>query len=116
MKLLKFLILVCGGVGLGIVLSNDIGAKFEQDKVTTAFIVGGFAVAALVGLLGAIKPPFEPWQATAALAGFIVVGIKTKVWKAVPHIADLDLKAQLGIAATLLGALLALVSVFKPER
>ena len=90
MALLKLLILVCGGLGLGIVLSEDIVARFEHDMVTTLFIVGGFAVATLMGLLALFKPPFESWQATAALAGFVVVGIKTTIWKSLPEIMKIE--------------------------
>ena len=117
MGLLKLLILVCGGLGLGLVLNDNITAKFEHDMVTTLFIVGGFAVAALMGLLALFKPPFESWQATAALAGFVVVGIKTRVWDAIPEFMNYeDIKIQLGIAAIVVGAVVSLILVVKPER
>ncbi|MGE0871553.1 MAG: hypothetical protein AB7P03_23540 [Kofleriaceae bacterium] len=116
MTIFKLLILVFGALGLGLVLSDNIAAAFEHDKANTLFIVGGFAITALMGLLGMIKPPMQGWQATAALAGFAVVAIRTRIWTLIPDVMDQRLRTQLMIVATVGGTIAAVLAVIKPDR
>ncbi|MGE0549805.1 MAG: hypothetical protein AB7O24_28365 [Kofleriaceae bacterium] len=116
MTIFKLLILAFGALGLGLVVSNDVAAAFEHDKANTLFIVGGFLAATLMGLLGLVKPPMQGWQATAALAGFSVVAIRTRIWNEIPDVMDHGLRMQLMIAATVGGTIAAVLAVIKPDR
>ena len=116
MKIFKLLILACGALGLGLVLSSNIAAAFEHDRTNTLFIVGGYLVATLMGLLGLFKPPMQGWQATAALAGFAVVAIRTRIWTEIPNVMSHTLRMQLMIAAIVVGTIGAVLAVIKPDR
>ena len=84
MKNLKFGVLAFGVLGLiacflPLAKMGDVSISlWDAHKGAAAMVYGtmvGFALAAVAGVLGAVKPPFGKPQAGIALVGFIVAGV-----------------------------------------
>jgi hypothetical protein len=117
LKLLKVLILLFGAAGLALVLEEPdaLQAGFEHAPLHTALIVLGWALPAAMGLLALVKPPLQSWHAAASLAGFAVVAIRTRIWEAIPDVADAPLEGQLGLLALVGGLVASVIAVARPE-
>lgn len=78
MKNLKFGVLAFGVLGLIACFIPSGGASFFALRefpgagATVYGTLAGFAIAAVAGVLGAVKPPFGKPQAAIGLVGFIV--------------------------------------------
>jgi hypothetical protein len=120
MKNLKLGVLAFAVLGLALLVSD-----FEWFKLVVkhpleggAFglcVIGGFALALLMGLAGVLKPPFTQQQALIALVGFALPGIKMRVWDSVIHIAEVakDTKPLLLVIAIVGGVLVSALAMVK---
>jgi hypothetical protein len=120
MKVMKLLILLFGCVGLvGWIAPVDGVSMFKEtlgdEAVTAILILAGFAVPVIMAVLGVAKPPFESWQAVAALAGFVLVGVKIRVWDLLPNLGDTGWSWKLMALGSLGGLVVSAIAVAKPE-
>jgi hypothetical protein len=119
MKHLKLGILVCGAVLLAMLLAGQMVGSFvdllKADPANTIIVLVGLAVPTAVAALGLAKPPFLQWQAIVATAGFALVVVKMRLWQTLPHIADMNAKAIVAHVALVLGLVLSILSIAKPE-
>jgi hypothetical protein len=120
MKVMKLLILLFGCVGLvGYVAPVDGASLFldtlHDEAVTAILILAGFGVPAIMAVLGVAKPPFQSWQAVAALAGFVLVGVKIRLWDLLPNIADTGWTGKLMAVGSVAGVVVSAIAVAKPE-
>lgn len=120
MKVMKLLILLFGCIGLvGWIAPLDGGSMFtatlHDEAVTAVLILAGFAVPAIMAVLGVAKPPFQSWQAVAALAGFVLVGVKIRVWDLLPNLGETGWSAKLMLVGSLGGLVVSAIAVAKPE-
>ena len=116
MKNLKIGILACGAVLLVLTLTNHVGESFKADALNTLLVLVGMAVPTAMGAMGLAKPPFLQWQAIASTAGFGLVAVKLKIWDTLPHIMDFDAKGKIGMAALVVGLVLSIMAIAKPEN
>jgi hypothetical protein len=117
LKLVKVPILVLGAAGLTLTLVelDALRASFDQAPLHTILVLAGWALPAAMGLLAIVRPPLRPWQASASLAGFAVVAIRTRIWSALPSFPDASLEGQLQVVALLGGLVASLIAVVRPE-
>jgi len=122
MKVMKLLILLFGCVGLvGYVAPVDGASLFldtlHDETVTAILILAGFGVPAIMAVLGVVKPPFQAWQAVAALAGFVLVGVKIRIWDLLPALADRGVgwTGRLMAVGSIAGLVVSAIAVAKPE-
>ena len=117
MKLLKFLILLFGATGLAMVLADTgaLQAGFEHAPLHSGLIVLGWAAPVAMGVLAIVRPPLQAWQASAALAGFAVVAIRIRIWKALPSFGDAPIEGQIGLVVLICGLVTSGLAVAKPE-
>lgn len=117
MKLLKLPILVFGAAGLALTLVelDAVRASFAQAPLHTILVLAGWALPAALGFVAIVRPPLRPWQASASLAGFAVVAIRTKIWSALPSFGDASTGGQLQVVALLGGLAASLIAVVGPE-
>ncbi len=118
MKLLKVSILLFGATGLALVLKDldALQAGFEQAPLHSGLIVLGWALPAVIAIVALVRPPLRSWQAAASLAGFAVVAIRSRIWKAIPDVADAPLEGQLGLLALAGGLVASVIAVARPEE
>jgi len=114
-KNLKILIMLCGAALLVLMVTEGLGAQFEADKLNTLIMLAAFALPTLMGLMGTMKPPFQAWQAGIALAGFGVAAVRTRIWEALPKIADYDGKGKAGLILLVVGVVGSALALAKPE-
>jgi hypothetical protein len=123
-KNLKFGVLLFGVLGLIACFIPSEGAsffKFHEIPGMGAMVYGtivGFALAAVAGILGAVKPPFGKPQAGIALVGFIVamtMMTDKHPWKIFDAFKGPLPFKLLGISA-LLGLVVSIVALVKSEE
>ena len=119
MKNLKFGVLAFGLLGIISMFIPSEGVKFFDLAAFDAKMVygplAGFAVAAIFGILGVVKPPFGKVNAIAATAGFGVAFVLLKMWK----IGDMfkgPLFAKLLAISVIGGLVVSIISVVKSEE
>ncbi|HEU0034529.1 MAG TPA: hypothetical protein VFQ53_28090 [Kofleriaceae bacterium] len=115
MKNLKILILLCGAALLVMMLTDNIGARFEADSVDTVILLVSFALPTIMGLLGLARPPFQAWQAAISLAGFGVAAVRTRIWETLPKFMDADGKGKAGLVVLVLGVVVSALAIVRPE-
>jgi hypothetical protein len=117
LKLLKLSILLFGAVGLALVLeeTDALAAGFEHAPLHTALILLGWAVPVAMGILTLVKPPLRSWHAAASLAGFAVVAIRTRIWEAIPDLADVPVEGIIAMVAMVGGVIVSALAVARPE-
>ena len=121
MKVMKLLILLFGCIGLvGYIAPLDERSWFtetlHEEAITAILLLAGFGVPVIMAVLGVAKPPFQSWQAVAALAGFVLVAVKIRVWDVLPNIADrMGWSPRLMLVASLAGLVVSAIAVAKPE-
>ena len=122
MKNLKILILafgVLGIVGLFLPMGEGMPSFFsvamEFDKAQLIMMLVAFGLPAAVGALGLVKPPAQSWHGIAALLGFALGAVKTRVWEAAPHIMDAPLSMKLMLVGVIGGVVVSGLALAKPE-
>lgn len=116
MKLLKISILLFGAAGLALtLLEGSAFAAFDHAPLHAGLIVLGWAVPAVVGLLAIVRPPLRAWHAASALAGFVVVAIRLRVWKSISGLAETPLEGQLSLFALVGGLVASSLALARPE-
>lgn len=113
MKNLKLLILLCGAALLVMFIID--GLNFGEALVDTLIMLAAFALPTVMGLMGVAKPPFLSWQAAMSAAGFGVAAVRTKVWEQIPDFMDLPTKGKISLALILVGVVVSLLALVKPE-
>lgn len=114
MKQTKFAIIALGALGLIGLFMSGILKGFEHDKANVIMVLAGFGVPVAMGAL-ALKAPMERWQAGVALAGFALAAVKLRAWEMVKLIAHLPLGFKFAVLGCLLGVVVSLVALVKPE-
>src|SRR5947208_2151753 len=112
-KNLKFLILAFGGLGLAMIFVSDFSTALKEDQTNTIVMLACFGVAAVMGLMGVLKPPAQSWQALVALAGFALAAVKLRVWDTLPHFMDHDTKLELLLVAAVGGVVVGALALAK---
>lgn len=122
MKNLKVLILVFGVLGLvSLFLPMAEGAPsmfsmlMAMDKFQLVLMLAAFGVPTAVAAMGMAKPPAQAWHGIAALAGFALGAVKTRIWETAPHIMDLPMSFKLMIVAVVGGVIVSIMGIVKPE-
>ncbi len=121
MKNLKVLILVFGVIGLVSLflpmspLPSMFSMLMEVDKFQLGLMLAAFGVPTAVAAMGMAKPPAQSWHGIAALAGFALGAVKTRIWETAPHIMDVPLSMKLMIVAVVGGVIVSIMGVVKPE-
>ncbi len=120
MKVMKLLILLFGVIGLiGYIAPLDGRSLFAEtlrdEAVTAILVLTGFGVPAILAVLGIVKPPFQSWQAVAALAGFVFVGVKIRLWDMLPNIGETGVSGKVLLVASIGGLVVSAIAVAKPE-
>ena len=121
MKNLKLLILAFGALGL---LSLLMEFTMFKELLMHPFalgalglcLIGGFALPFAMGVMGMTKPPMLMWQVVVALAGFLVIAIKFKVWQDLSHIMDEPMTTKLMVIADIGGVVVSALALAKPEK
>ena len=120
MKNLKLAILAFAALGLALEISEFDGFKaalthpFANDAAGL-IMIGGFVLPLVMGILGMMRPPLQGWQAIVALAGFVAIGVKIKVWDAVIHVNHQSTKGILLLVAIVGGVIVSALATAKPE-
>jgi membrane-associated PAP2 superfamily phosphatase len=119
-KNLKLVMLLCGLAGLAALIlpfggGSMLKALFELDKVQGILYLAVFGLPTLMAAMAMAKPPLAPWQAGVALAGFALGVIKFRVWEMLPHIAEAGLQGILLIASIVVGAIVSVLALLRPE-
>jgi hypothetical protein len=115
-KLLKIPILLFGAAGLALTfLEGSVPAAFEHAPLHVGLIVLGWAAPMVAGLLSIVRPPLRAWHAAAALAGFVVVAIRLRVWKVASDLAETPLEGQLSLFALAGGLVTSSLALARPE-
>ncbi len=121
MKNLKVLILVFGVIGLVSLflpmspLPSMFSMLMEIDKLQLVLMLAAFGVPTAVAAMGMAKPPAQAWHGIAALAGFALGAVKTRIWETAPHIMDVPLSMKLMIVAVVGGVIVSIMALVKPE-
>lgn len=127
MKNLKFGVLAFGVLGLiacflPLVSIGELSfSVFDARKGDAAMAYGtmaGFAIAAVAGVLGVVRPPFGKPQAGIALVGFIVAMTMVsdkKPWKIFDAFKG-AIGAKLLAISALVGLIVAIVALVKSEE
>ena len=120
MKYAKFFIAAFAALGLAALFvprdaQPSVFDYWLPKLVHLVVIIAMFALPLLAALLSVIKPPFTRWHAVAALAGFVLAIVKTRVWDVGIDVVDQTLAMQLLIAAATVGTLVSLFGLAKPE-
>lgn len=120
MKNMKVLILVFGLLGVASLFIPMEG--FTMFAMLKALgmgylvpVLGGFALAAIMGVLGLANPPAQQWQAIAAVAGFAVPAVRMKIWSGIVDGLKGPLPGKLMIIAILGGIVVSVLALMKPE-
>jgi hypothetical protein len=121
MKNIKFGVLAFGVLGiLSLFIPMEGFTLFSMLKATSmvdlVIILVGFGVPIAVGVMGMSKP-FKVPMAAAALVGFGLIAVKSKIWTTLPHIMDLPgIGFKLFIVAQVGGIVCAAIALAKPEE
>ncbi|MDB4963756.1 MAG: hypothetical protein JWP01_3755 [Myxococcales bacterium] len=122
MKNLKVVILICGILGLvsmflpmGSGMPSMFSIFMEFDKFQLILMLAAFGVPTAVAAMGLAKPPAQAWHGIAALAGFALAAVKTRIWSSIGHIMDAPMSGKLMLIATIVGLVVAIMAVVKPE-
>ena len=117
MKNLKIGILVCGAAILVLLLKNHFIDSLKADALNTILILVGCGLPTAMGIMGLTKPPFLQWQAIASLVGFGILCVRpVGIWETLPHIGDAPTEYKIVIIATVVGLILSILAVAKPEN
>jgi hypothetical protein len=121
-KNLKVLILVFGILGLvsmflpmGGGMPSMFSLFMEFDKFQLILMLAAFGVPTAVAAMGLAKPPAQAWHGIAALAGFALGAVKTRIWESAPHIMDVPMSMKLMLVAVVGGVIVSIMGVVKPE-
>jgi hypothetical protein len=121
-KNLKVVILICGILGLvsmflpmGSGMPSMFSIFMEFDKFQLILMLAAFGVPTAVAAMGLAKPPAQAWHGIAALAGFALAAVKTRIWSSIGHIMDAPMSGKLMLIATIVGLVVAIMAVVKPE-
>lgn len=122
MKGLKFAVAGAAVAGL-IAMFVPVGGGFSMFKLLSLvaawkayLLVGGFALALVVAILGVAKPPFKAPLAGAALGGFLAAAFAGEIWETLPKIGDMPGALKLLPIATVLGIIVSGLALAKPEE
>src|SRR5437879_1792820 len=98
--------------------SGDATVSFWEmqflDRTQALMVLGGYALAAAIALLGIIMPPFRRWQALVAVGGFAFVLIKLS-GSLVEMVKDYAIGGKAMVIAAFAGLALAATGVLKPD-
>ena len=128
MNNLKFGVLLCGLVGVIAVFLPQVSIGGHSISVWDAhsapsdagggihvyLLMGGYALALVMGLLAVITPPMQRWHGIVALVGFALVFAKIRHGLPVDIFKGAIGAKLMGVSAYA-GALLSLLSIAKPE-
>jgi hypothetical protein len=114
-KNLKLGVLICGALGLAGMLMSGVGAMLEGDKVSAIIMLAAFGLPVVMGVMGLTKPPFQAWQAGVSLASFALASVKVRVWETIKLIGDLPTSLKLMVIGALVGVIVSVIAVIKPE-
>lgn len=128
MNSLKFGILLCGLVGLaGVFLPlhsagehsyslwySHSASATEGGGFHVYLVMGGYALALVMGVLAVTAPPMQRWHAFVALIGFGLVLVKMRQGLPV-DIFKQEIGGKLMGAASYLGALVSVLALANPE-
>ena len=122
MKNVKVLILVFGIIGLvSLFLPNGpmpsmFSMFMEFDKFQLILMLAAFGIPTAVAAMGLAKPPAQAWHGIAALLGFGLAAVKTRIWETLPHVMDMPgMALKLMIVAVVGGVVTSVIGVVKPE-
>ena len=116
MKNLKLGILACGAVCLVILLTDHFVDSLKADAANTLMVLIAYLAPTAMGGMGMAKPPFLQWQAIVSTAGFGLACVKFRIWDLLPHIADMPAKIAIVLIATVVGLVLSIMAIVKPEN
>jgi hypothetical protein len=113
-KLVKAAIVVFGALGIATLLWMHVTARWQHDALNVILSFVGFGLPALLAAAAIAKPPMVNWQATACVAGFGYLVVRTRAWESFgaakePRVACLLVAMLGGLAASL-------YLLLKPER
>jgi len=121
-KNLKVVILVFGILGLvsmflpmGGGMPSMFSIFMEFDKFQLILMLAAFGVPTAVCAMGLAKPPAQAWHGIAALAGFALAAVKTRIWSSIGQIMDAPLSGKLMLVAVVGGVITSIMAVVKPE-
>lgn len=115
-KILKLGVIVCGAIGIIGLVMTGIGLMMEADKLSTIVMLVAYALPVVLGGMALVRPPFQPWQAGVSLAGFALAAWKLRIWEMVKGFGDAPTGFKLMAIAAVLGVILSVVAVMKPEE
>jgi hypothetical protein len=115
-KNLKFGVLLFGALGLvSLFMLKIIPDGFKHDAVNAILVLAGFAAPVAMGVMG-ISKPFARWMGAVATAGFALVLVKFRVYEMIKHIGDVPTEFKLLIISTVLGLVVSIITLAKPEE
>ena len=113
MNNLKLVILACGGVLLGMYISD--GLNFSDNAADTIIFLAAFALPTLMGLLATFKPPAQAWHGAIALAGFGTAAVRGKIWDQLSGFGEASGKGKAAMIILIVGVLVSILAMLKPE-
>jgi hypothetical protein len=114
-KQLKLGILICGALGLVGMALSGLGMMLQTDRVNTAIMLIAFAIPVVMGAIPIVRPPLQSWQAGVALACFVLTAVKLRLWSAIHELGHMQVGGKLVMAATILGVIVTITAMLKPE-
>lgn len=116
MKILKLGVVICGVLGIVGLVMADIERMMEADKVTTIVMVAAYAVPIVMAIGALVRPPFQAWQAGVSLACFALATWKLRVWELIKDLGNAPAGFQLMSIGAVVGVVLTVIAVMKPEQ
>jgi hypothetical protein len=115
-KILKLGVVICGVLGVVGLVMADLERMMEADKVTTIVMVAAYALPIVMALMALLKPPFQAWQAGVSLACFALATWKLRVWELIRELSSAPAGFQLMAIGAVVGVVLTVIAVMKPEQ
>lgn len=120
MTKLKLAILLCGVLGLVELAvpfhgGSMLGYWFQLEPAQAVVITAAFALPIAMMALALARPPAQGWQAGVSLAGFVIAIIKFRVWETLGHLGSASVHGVLLLAAMVVGAVLSVIALMRPE-
>jgi len=119
-KKLKVAILLCGLLGLAELVIPFRGASmlrfwFAVEPAQSIVITAAFVLPIFMAAVALARPPIQGWQAGVSLASFLMAAVKFRVWDLLGNLSLAGLHGCLLIGAIVVGAILSLVALIRPE-
>jgi hypothetical protein len=116
----KLALVGCGVLGLVALIvpfngGSLLAGLLEIDTAAALVHAAIFVLPAAMGALGLARPPLRAWQSGVALAACVLGVVRFEVWNLALHLPDIGLRGVLLLAALVIGTVVSVVTLLRPE-